>query len=74
MQDYRLIKIIVQFEIIKKAGFIACFFYVLSEFAEILYKTDSFYNKKSEITLRWDDPVLDIDWPLGSSTPILSDR
>jgi len=48
-------------------------FYVLSEFAEILYKTDSFYNKKSEITLRWDDPELDINWPLGSSTPILSD-
>lgn len=49
-------------------------FYVLSEFAEILYKADSFYNKKSEITLKWDDPMLDINWPLGSSTPILSDN
>jgi dTDP-4-dehydrorhamnose 3,5-epimerase len=49
-------------------------FYVLSDFAEILYKTDNFYNTKSEITLKWNDPTINIRWPLGSSTPKLSDK
>jgi len=38
-------------------------FLTLSEEAEIIYKTTSFYNENSEITLAYDDPELKIKWP-----------
>ncbi len=37
-------------------GFAHSFF--LSEFAEILYKVDNFFKKKSEIMLNWEDAKL----------------
>lgn len=40
-------------------------FLVLSETAEFLYKTTDYYAPEHERTLRWDDPALGIDWPLG---------
>ncbi|MDT8428137.1 MAG: dTDP-4-dehydrorhamnose 3,5-epimerase [Pseudomonadales bacterium] len=39
-------------------------FYVLSETAEIVYKCTDYYAPQHEISLRWDDPQLAIDWPL----------
>lgn len=48
-------------------------FLVLSSSAEVIYKTDSFYNKESEETLLWDDKTLKINWPLAS-VPIVSDK
>lgn len=39
-------------------------FYVLSEFADFLYKTTDYYHPESELSLRWDDPTIGIDWPL----------
>lgn len=48
-------------------------FLVLSSSAEVIYKTDSFYNKDSEETILWDDKTLNIDWPLTDS-PIVSDK
>lgn len=48
-------------------------FLVLSESAEVLYKTTDFYAPGYEKCLRWDDPTLGIRWPL-SAPPLLSPR
>ena len=48
-------------------------FLVLSESADVLYKTTDFYAPASEKCLRWDDPTLGIRWPL-SAPPVLSPR
>lgn len=45
------------------AGF-AHGFLVLSESADFLYKTTDYYHPQSERSLRWNDPALDIAWPL----------
>ncbi len=48
-------------------------FYVLSEWAEVLYKTTDYYAPQLERTLLWDDPAIGIEWPLLSDqSPILS--
>lgn len=39
-------------------------FLVLSAFAEFLYKATDYYLPEAERTIRWDDPTLDIAWPL----------
>jgi dTDP-4-dehydrorhamnose 3,5-epimerase len=31
----------------------------------VLYKTTDFYAPAHERTIRWDDPTLDIAWPLS---------
>lgn len=50
-------------------------FYVVSEFAEFLYKCTDYYNPKAEVSLRWDDPALAIDWPLtAGDPPLLSEK
>ena len=48
-------------------------FYVLSEWAEVLYKTTDYYAPQYERTLLWNDPALAIDWRLRDGiAPILS--
>ena len=50
-------------------------FYVISEWAEILYKTTDYYAPEWERTLLWNDPFLGIDWPIISGTqPALSEK
>jgi len=39
-------------------------FVVLSETAEFLYKTTDYYAPEYERSLLWNDPVLNIDWPV----------
>jgi dTDP-4-dehydrorhamnose 3,5-epimerase len=39
-------------------------FLVLSERAEFVYKCTGFYDPADERALRWDDPSVDIGWPL----------
>jgi dTDP-4-dehydrorhamnose 3,5-epimerase len=39
-------------------------FLVLSEYAEFLYKTTEFWAPQYERCIRWDDPDLNIAWPL----------
>ncbi len=46
-------------------------FLVLSEYAEFLYKTTDYYAPEHERSLHWNDPALDIDWPLDGE-PLLS--
>ena len=48
-------------------------FLVLSESADVLYKTTDFYAPSCERCLRWDDPTLAIAWPL-TAPPLLSPR
>jgi dTDP-4-dehydrorhamnose 3,5-epimerase len=56
------------------AGF-AHGFYVLSDWAEVLYKVTDFYDPSSERTLIWDDPAVAIHWPLSDgSKPLLSPK
>ena len=45
-------------------------FLTLSETAEFLYKTDSFYHAPSEGSIAWNDPQLAIEWPEHS--PVLA--
>jgi dTDP-4-dehydrorhamnose 3,5-epimerase len=50
-------------------------FYVLSEWADVLYKTTDFYHQPSERCIRWDDPDVGIDWPIVPGTvPVLSPK
>ena len=44
------------------AGF-AHGFQVISEEAEVLYKTTCYWSKQHEITIAWDDPHFKIKWP-----------
>jgi dTDP-4-dehydrorhamnose 3,5-epimerase len=53
------------------AGF-AHGFLVLSEQAEVLYKTTDYYATGNERCIFWDDPDLGINWPLEGREPILS--
>lgn len=47
-------------------------FVVLSEYAEFLYKTTSYYSPEFERSIIWNDPELGIKWPM--SKPKLSEK
>lgn len=52
-------------------------FLVLSEVADFLYKTTDYYSPAAERCLLWNDPALNIEWPLGAlhySAPVLTDK
>ena len=50
-------------------------FYVMSESAEFVYKCTDYYMPESEKSLRWDDPKLNITWPLvNGEAPSLSGK
>lgn len=48
-------------------------FLVLSETVDFLYKTTDYYHSASEVCLLWNDPQLNIPWPLNGP-PTLSDK
>ena len=39
-------------------------FYVLSAFADFLYKCTDKYSPEHEVSLKWDDPEIGVEWPL----------
>lgn len=59
-----------------------CQFYIPEGFAHgflvkrddtiFAYKCSRYYHKESEVSLKWNDPVLNIDW--GINSPILSEK
>jgi len=54
------------------AGF-AHGFYVLSETADVFYKCSNYYAPEHERTLLWNDPRVNVDWPLDGE-PTLSEK
>ena len=54
------------------AGF-AHGFYVTSDYAEFLYLTTNFYSPENERCIAWNDPDLNITWPLNEE-PSVSDK
>jgi dTDP-4-dehydrorhamnose 3,5-epimerase len=55
------------------AGF-AHGFLVLSDSADLQYKTTDYYSAADEIAVRWDDPALAIVWPALDVPYVLSDK
>lgn len=49
-------------------------FAVLSDVARFQYKVDNYYCPAAERTLRFDDPLLGIEWPLDREDMILSPK
>jgi dTDP-4-dehydrorhamnose 3,5-epimerase len=49
-------------------------FLVLSDAAEVLYKTTDYWHPEHEHCIRWDDPELAIAWPLGGTAPVVSTK
>ena len=48
-------------------------FLVVSDEADVLYKTTDYYAPQHERTILWNDPALGIRWPLQGE-PILADK
>jgi dTDP-4-dehydrorhamnose 3,5-epimerase len=46
-------------------------FVVLTDAAEVIYKTTDYYAPELERCIRWDDPSIGIEWPIGGN-PMLS--
>ncbi len=50
-------------------------FYVVSDWAEMVYKATDYYAPEWERTIRWNDPELNIAWPIpAGEQPILSSK
>ena len=50
-------------------------FYVLSEYADVLYKATDIYNPQAERCLLWNDSTVGVDWHIADGdTPILSEK
>src|SRR6266436_528247 len=49
-------------------------FLVLSEAADVLYKTTEYWFGEHERAVLWSDPTIGIRWPLAGAAPIVSDK
>jgi dTDP-4-dehydrorhamnose 3,5-epimerase len=45
-------------------------FYVMSEWANVIYKATDYYAPEWDRTIKWDDPGMDIKWPLLEGVPL----
>jgi dTDP-4-dehydrorhamnose 3,5-epimerase len=49
-------------------------FCTLEPDTEISYKVSNFYSRDHEVGIRWDDPMLKIEWPVKVGAATLSDK
>jgi dTDP-4-dehydrorhamnose 3,5-epimerase len=49
-------------------------FYVLSEYAVVLYKQTALYDPRHERAVSWRDPSIGIEWPLEGREPVMSQK
>ncbi|UPR47533.1 dTDP-4-dehydrorhamnose 3,5-epimerase [Vibrio cyclitrophicus] len=49
-------------------------FYVTSDEAEFVYKCSDYYNPDKEISIKWDDRRLAINWPIDNTEPTISSK
>lgn len=49
-------------------------FMTLVEHTEVIYKVTNYYSPEHDRSIRFDDPVIGIDWPLPASGVQLSDK
>lgn len=49
-------------------------FCTLADDTLVAYKVDAAYARAAEGGIRWNDPAIGIDWPVGAAEAILSDR
>jgi len=50
-------------------------FYVMSDHAEFVYKCTRYYAPEHERVILWNDPSIEIEWPLsGLDLPVLSSK
>lgn len=49
-------------------------FAVISDIAVFQYKCDNFYSPQSEGAIMWNDPQLNIEWPIPADKVILSEK
>lgn len=49
-------------------------FLVMSDTAVFTYKVDNVYAPQAEAGIRWDDPDLDIHWPVGGLQVVTSEK
>lgn len=49
-------------------------FYVTSDEAEFVYKCTDYYNPNTEVTIAWNDPFLNISWPISNDFLLMSEK
>jgi dTDP-4-dehydrorhamnose 3,5-epimerase len=50
-------------------------FYVVSEWAEVLYKATEYYDPEAERVIIWNDPTLNVAWPIPpGKSPTISQK
>ena len=50
-------------------------FLALADATRVQYKVTDFWSREAERTLRWDDPALEVRWPLPAGVaPLLSEK
>jgi len=48
-------------------------FYVTTDEAEFVYKCTDVYNPSAEVSIKWDDPEINVEWPIPvDKKPLLS--
>ncbi|WPZ27563.1 dTDP-4-dehydrorhamnose 3,5-epimerase (plasmid) [Sulfitobacter pontiacus] len=60
-------------QLLVPAGF-AHGFVTRSPETEIIYKCSDYYVRETEGAIAWNDPHIGIDWGLGDTSPVLSDK